>query len=135
MGKRHYDVVCGIICDEENQVLVSLRNSQQDQGGLWEFPGGKVELNESFEEALSRELAEEVGIKVLFAEPWLQIHHEYPKYHVSLHVWKVLNYEGEPSSAEQQDLRWVNIQELTSLSFPAANTAIVDALLQEERSS
>jgi len=131
MAKRHYDVVCGIVSDQDKQVLVTLRNAQQEHGGLWEFPGGKVEPGEDFENALSRELAEEVGISVTEAESWMRIHHEYPQYHVTLHVWKVLRYEGEPSSLEDQDVCWVEIEDLANLNFPAANNAIVDALVQE----
>lgn len=128
MGKRHLDVVCGIIVNELGQVLVSLRDSSQDHGGLWEFPGGKLELGEALEEALWRELSEELDIEVREAQPWLQINHDYPSYHITLHVWKIMRYEGEPEGLEGQLIRWVSPHELAQLKFLAANHTIIEAL-------
>ncbi len=131
MAKRHYDVACGIITDAKGRVLIALRDFEADQGGLWEFPGGKVEVGEAVEEALSRELLEEIGIKLVEIESWLEVHHEYPRYHVTLHAWKVLKFEGEPHGEEGQMVRWVDLKELASLDFPEANKPIVDELVAE----
>lgn len=128
MAKHHFDVVCGILCNVKDQVLVALRSADQDQGGLWEFPGGKVECNESFDGALCRELKEELGILVYKAIPWMKTYSEYQQYQVTLHVSKVIGYAGEPVGKEGQLLRWVDLSTLTALEFPVANDAIIEAL-------
>lgn len=132
VAKKHLDVVCGIITNELNQVLIALRNQDQDQGGLWEFPGGKAELGEALGDALCRELFEELDLDILEADPWLQINHEYPMYHITLHVWKVLEFEGEPEGREGQIIRWVDRGELLQLKFPPANKVIVDILAADQ---
>ncbi|OGO94422.1 MAG: hypothetical protein A3F10_02765 [Coxiella sp. RIFCSPHIGHO2_12_FULL_42_15] len=132
VGKRHLDVVCGVIGNEAGQVLVALRDFESDQGGLWEFPGGKLEFSEVLEDGLCRELYEELDIDILEADPWMQVNYEYPLYHVTLHVWRVVRYEGEPKGQEGQIIQWVDRNGLKKLKFPPANGAIVDALLQEE---
>jgi len=135
MAKRHLDVACGIIRNEEGEILIALRSVTQDQGGLWEFPGGKVEYSESLDDALCRELKEELGILVYEANPWMQVHHEYQKYHVTLHVWNVVDYDLEPIAEEGQLLRWVNLNILATLDFPAANYAVVEALVRQGESA
>lgn len=133
MAKKHYDVVCGIIQNERNEILLALRTPDRDQGGLWEFPGGKVEVDESLEDALCRELKEELGVTVYEADLWLQTSHEYENYHVTLHVWRVLDYDADPSGLEGQIIRWVDVDSLLSLDFPAANHPIVLSLVRREQ--
>lgn len=130
--KPHLDVVCGIIKNEFDQYLVALRQAHQDHAGSWEFPGGKLQFNEHPEEALHRELIEEVGIKVLDAQAWLQINHDYPHCHISLYVWKVNAYQGEPVGAEGQYIEWVSLEKLKSLKFPQANSPIIRMLVATE---
>lgn len=129
VNKKYYDVACGIVTNDEGEFLVSLRRASVDQGGMWEFPGGKVESQESIEEALCREFKEEVNIEIKRCEPWLKIAHEYPSYEITLHVWRILAYCGEPESAEGQLLRWVDLCELATLEFPAANYPIIEELV------
>jgi len=128
MNKKHHTVVCAIIVNEADQVLVALRAPHQDYGGFWEFPGGKCEPGEALQDALTRELREELAIEVQAAEPWMIIDHEYELYFVTLHIWRVLRYEGEPSGCEGQWVQWMNREALKTLQFPEANQPIVEAL-------
>jgi 8-oxo-dGTP diphosphatase len=109
-------------------VLLSLRHPDSHQGGLWEFPGGKVESGESLREALDRELYEELGIRIGAVEALLEVRHDYGDKQVLLDVWVVKGFRGDPVGREGQELRWVSLEALSELEFPAANTAIVQAL-------
>lgn len=121
-------VAVGVILNPQQQVLVALRADNAEQGGLWEFPGGKIEATEDSYQALCRELREEVGITVETAEPLLQLRHDYHKYHVTLHTWMVTEFAGQPLGLQGQPLKWVNIHELANLKFPAANQEIIARL-------
>lgn len=121
-------VAVGIIVNSEKQVLVAKRPGHVDQGGLWEFPGGKVEDNEDVYSALCRELKEEINLDVLSATPFLKITHDYPNYSVLLDTWRVEKFQGELFGAEGQAIRWLCFQELRNLSMPAGNQSIIDAL-------
>jgi 8-oxo-dGTP diphosphatase len=115
------------------QVLIAKRPKGKHQGDLWEFPGGKVEPGETAEAALSRELAEELGIVVTSARPLIQVRHDYPDKHVLLDVWEVLSFTGEPHGAEGQPLAWVNVEALPRYAFPAANRPIIAAARLPDR--
>jgi 8-oxo-dGTP diphosphatase len=95
---------------------------------LWEFPGGKVETGETVEDALRRELHEELAIEIASFEPLLTISHDYNDKSVLLDVWWIDGFRGEPHGREGQPLRWVSIAELDELDFPAANRTIILAL-------
>lgn len=124
------EVAAGVILDDQGLILVALRPQHAELGGYWEFPGGKVESGETIENALSRELAEELAIQVNTAQPFLTIEHVYAKRKVILHIFKVKDFSGEAVGNEGQTLRWVTLAELGSLQFPPANYAIVEALQQ-----
>lgn len=127
----HYvDVVAGIIYNPaKTQLLLTLRKPEQHQGNCWEFPGGKIEPNETIGSALKRELNEELGITTLTSNPYCQIEHRYADKAVRLHFWQVTRFEGEPVGRENQALRWVSFKELASLRFPDANQPVVERLL------
>ena len=101
------EVAVGIVIRSDGAVLFGQRPSGKPYAGWWEFPGGKLEQGESVEQALKRELAEELGIEVLHTEPWVVRTHEYAHAHVRLHFQKVTQWNGEPQSREQQALRWL----------------------------
>jgi 8-oxo-dGTP diphosphatase len=126
----HIEVAVGVLLSEDKKVLTSWRQAHQHQGGLWEFPGGKREPEETLFEALKREIHEEIGVEVVEAEPFVRIDHDYGDKQVSLDVWMVSQFNGEPSGREGQDLRWQAINELEADQFPAANVAIITALQQ-----
>ena len=121
--------------DHSNQILISRRPDHLHQGGLWEFPGGKVETDELPEQALCRELREELGIQVTQAQPYLQVSHDYSDKQVLLDIWQVNGFSGQPRGMEGQDCRWVALSELlgsdSGYAFPAANQAILNKLATE----
>lgn len=122
------DVAVGLVINQAAEVLVSKRHAHQHQGNLWEFPGGKREAEESRFAALAREIHEEVGLAVHAAEPFLAIEHDYGDKHVLLDVWRVTEFSGEAEGREGQVLQWLPVDALSSLDFPAANLAILEAL-------
>ena len=131
---RAIDVVAGVIFDASRaRVLLALRRAGQHQGGLWEFPGGKVEPDEDLVAALRRELGEEIGIRVGETRPRCAIEHAYPDKFVRLHVFDVLGFAGEPEGREGQRLRWVALDELGEVAFPEANAPIVAGLVGTDR--
>ncbi|NOY63665.1 MAG: Nudix family hydrolase [Gammaproteobacteria bacterium] len=125
-------VAVGVIRNPQQQVLLALRPEQAHQGGLWEFPGGKVEHGENAFAALQRELHEELGINVDAARPLIRIHHTYSDKRsdkkVLLDVWHVTEFSGRPFGREQQRVEWVDTEKLTTLAFPAANRPIISAV-------
>jgi len=126
-------VAVGVVIDEGNRVLVSLRAKQAHQGGLWEFPGGKCEPGETIEEALKRELDEELGIQVLSDAPLCEIAHDYGDKRVLLEVRRVLRFAGEPRGREGQAVRWSPISNLDPTQFPAANGPIIRRIQLADR--
>lgn len=123
-------VAVGIIRNPEKQVLIAYRDVQKHQGGLWEFPGGKVETGERVQDALSRELSEELALAVDTGSlrPLLQVEHDYGDKQVLLDIWEVRQYSGNAEGKEGQEIRWVPVQELSDYEFPAANLPIVNLL-------
>lgn len=127
---KRVHVVAGIIRDGEGRILIARRHDHLHQGGLWEFPGGKVEKDESVTDALARELREELELTVLAAEPFQQIRHDYPDKSVLLDFWLVSEFEGEARGVEGQPVEWVSAGALRDYAFPAANVPIVEALVE-----
>ena len=124
---KRVHVAAAVIRDSAGKILIARRADTQHQGGLWEFPGGKVEDGEAVEAALGRELQEELGIQVTAARPLIKVRHDYPDKQVLLDVWEVSGFTGEPHGAEGQPLAWVSARELAGYEFPAANQPIVAA--------
>ncbi len=122
------NVVVGVIKNADNHVLIAKRKPGVHLSGLWEFPGGKVEQNETPLAALKRELHEEVGIAVISAAPLFELPHEYTDYAVILSVWQVTAYENEALGKEGQLIRWVDIADLSDYEFPIANNPIIQHL-------
>ena len=106
------DVAVGILMKPNGDVLLGCRPEGKPYAGYWEFPGGKVESGESVLEALKREFAEEIGVKVLSAEPWCGVEHVYPHAHVRLHFYISREWQGEPQALEGQQLAWQGSVEL-----------------------
>jgi len=126
---KRVHVVAGIVRDAQGRILISRRHEHLHQGGLWEFPGGKVEAGESVHDALARELHEELALTVIDAEPFQQIRHDYPDKSVLLDFWLVTEFEGAARGVEGQPVEWVDVAALRDYEFPAANVPIVDALI------
>lgn len=122
-------VAIGIIIDASNRILVTQRAPHLVLGGFWEFPGGRLEADESPITALSREIKEEVGLEVLQADYLGVVRHGYAHHLVDLWVYAVRSFLGDAVCCEQQtDLRWVNYAELHHYSFPEANQKIIALL-------
>ena len=126
-------VVAGVVVNDDQEILLARRPAHAHQGGLWEFPGGKVEHNETPLLALCRELHEEVGIDVVRARPFIQVEHSYPDKRVLLDVHRVLAYGGRAHGREGQPIRWVNRADISGYEFPAANLPIVTAVRLPEQ--
>ncbi|HEY8160155.1 MAG TPA: Nudix family hydrolase [Methylobacter sp.] len=120
-------VAVGVVKNPEGKILISLRHAALHQGGLWEFPGGKIESSETTESALARELKEELNIDVTAASPLITIRHRYPDRFVQLNVFLVEQFSGEAKSLEGQPFKWVAPTELDQHTFPAANQPIITA--------
>ncbi|WAK02827.1 Nudix family hydrolase [Methylobacter sp. YRD-M1] len=120
-------VAVGVVKNAAGQILISLRDRSLHQGGLWEFPGGKIEPFETAGQALSRELKEELDITVEVASPLITIEHQYPDLAVQLHVFLVEQFSGHARGCEGQLFKWAAPDELDQYEFPAANGPIVTA--------
>lgn len=123
------EVAVGVI-KRGDKIYISKRADILHQGGLWEFPGGKREQQESIEQALCRELLEEVNITVLEQQALMVIQHDYGDKKVKLDVRLVEQFLGEPSPQENQLAQWVNIDELNNYEFPQANLPIIEHLMK-----
>ena len=121
-------VVAGVLRDRDGRILISKRPAGKHMAGYWEFPGGKIATGESGEQALARELSEELGVSLRRCHPLLQLRHDYTDRVVELDVFVVDDYQGEPSSREAQPLKWVSASDLNAHGLLPADRPIVDAL-------
>ena len=126
--RKRVHVAVGVIRSRDGRILVARRSANQHLGGLWEFPGGKVEAGETVNQALARELQEELGIDVLAQSALCCIQHDYTDKSVLLDVWNVNEFSGTARGKEGQPLRWLFPHELKHTDFPQANRAIIRAL-------
>ncbi|MGB0713214.1 MAG: 8-oxo-dGTP diphosphatase MutT, partial [Gammaproteobacteria bacterium] len=126
-------VAVGVIRDGQGRILLSQRRPDVHQGGLWEFPGGKLEHGERVQNALWRELEEELGIVPREAHPLIRVRHVYAECTVMLDVWEVCSFTGTPVGREGQPLKWLGTDALSPQDFPAANKAIIKAVTVPER--
>lgn len=127
---QRINVAAAIIWNtDRDALLLSQRPLNKHLGGLWEFPGGKVEGEETAEQALQRELFEELNIQVEELSFYQQVDFNYPDKNVSLQFYHAYNIQGEISAKEGQQWRWVKRESLKDYQFPAANQGIVDHLV------
>lgn len=126
-------VAVGVVRDGAGNILITKRLAHTHQGGLWEFPGGKLESGETVLQALQRELREEVGIEVHTATPLIKINHQYPDLRVLLDVWQVNQFSGIATACEGQAMQWVEPHRLSEYAFPAANQPIIAAARLPDR--
>lgn len=126
-AKSNVHAVAGIIM-RDGGILVAERPEGKPYSGYWEFPGGKVEEDESSESAIKRELDEELGIKVIASNHWFEHLHAYPDKTVLLELWRVTEFSGEPHGQENQTLRWVSYEELLHLRLLEGNLALLSQI-------
>jgi 8-oxo-dGTP diphosphatase len=121
-------VVAAVLRDDHGRVLIAQRPAGKHMAGYWEFPGGKIAPGESSEQALKRELAEELGVSLQRCHPLLQLRHDYADRVVELEVFAVDDYAGAPAGLEAQALKWVAAAELYGQALLPADRPIVEAL-------
>ena len=118
------------LIDRDGRVLLAQRPEGKSMAGLWEFPGGKVEVGETPEAALIRELEEELGINTWKSclAPLTFASHAYEDFHLLMPLFVCRKWEGMPQSRENQTLKWVHKQELRSYDMPAADVPLIPIL-------
>jgi 8-oxo-dGTP diphosphatase len=125
-------VVAAVLFDDGGRVLIAQRPAGKHMAGLWEFPGGKIAAGESAEQALRRELAEELGVELERCCWLLDLSHDYPDRRVELAVW-LAKARGAPRSLEGQALKWVRPDDLWREQLLPADEPIVDALVKLDK--
>ncbi len=123
-------VVAVALIDDQRRVLLAQRPAGKSMAGLWEFPGGKVEDNETPENALVRELHEELGITVEVAdlEPLAFASHTYDDFHLLMPLFDCAHWQGEIKGREGQALAWVTAAELGHYEMPPADLPLIEPL-------
>ncbi len=124
----HKQIGVAVVWNESGQILIDRRPQKGLLGGLWEFPGGKIEPGEAVEDCIRRELQEELAIDVEVGDRLITIDHTYTHFKVTLNVFHCRHVGGEPQPIECDEVRWVEVSELEQFPFPKANGQIIEAI-------
>jgi len=126
MGKKRLQVAVGILVRPGGELLIQQRRAGTDCAGQWEFPGGKLESAETAEQALARELQEELNIVI--AEPTFLtcLEHDYEHAHVSLHTYMIFDWQGEPEGREGQVIVWGQPENIREYDLLKAAYSLLD---------
>ena len=127
---RRLRVAAGILRDTNGRVLIAERVGGGPFQGMWEFPGGKIGIGESPEQALERELSEELGVELGAVDRFMHLEHDYPDRSVSIHFFLVHGWKNEPAGLEGQALRWVSPAQLGDQNILPADVPVIEALQQ-----
>ncbi|MEO1427926.1 MAG: 8-oxo-dGTP diphosphatase MutT [Cyanobacteria bacterium J06633_8] len=127
----HKIIGVAVIWNHNEQILIDRRRQEGAMGGLWEFPGGKIELGETVEQCIKREIDEELAIDIEVGEHLITIDYTYTDLRVTLSVHECSHIKGFPQPLECDEIRWVALEELENFNFPAANFQIITALQQK----
>ena len=120
------EVVCGVIVDDEGSILACRRSPERVLGGLWEFPGGKVDEGESYEQALRRELMEELGVSVSVGKKFgAEVEWTDGKVSIRLTAFRCRIEEGDVTALEHEEIRWCDKDGLAGLDWAEADKPIV----------
>lgn len=122
------NVVAAVIMDDNNRILITQRNLKKSQGGLWEFPGGKIENGETREEAIIREIKEELDVNIKADQYIDEKVFNYPEKDINLIAIKCSIINGKILLKEHEDAKWVTSEELNNYNFAPADIFIVDRL-------
>ena len=131
-SKPHLLVSAAALIDSDGRVLLAQRPANKTMGGLWEFPGGKIEPNESPEDALIRELHEELAINTIASclAPIAFASHEYAEHHLILLLYACRQWQGVCRQQEGGSIAWVRPQHLRDYNMPPADVPLI-AMLQD----
>ncbi|MEM6597813.1 MAG: A/G-specific adenine glycosylase [Cyanobacteria bacterium P01_C01_bin.69] len=127
----HKQIGVAVITDAEGKILIDRRKQEGLLGGLWEFPGGKVEPGESQEDCVKREIKEELGIEIEVGSKLITIDHAYTHFKVTLNVFNCTHLSGEPQTIECDEVKWVTLDEIDDYPFPKANGRIIEAMREQ----
>lgn len=125
------NVVAAIIKNEGGKILIAKRNLKKSQGGLWEFPGGKIEKDETREEAIIREIKEELTIDIKVDKYLAEKVFNYPDKDINLIAMECTQIGGNVELTEHEDYRWVTSEELTNFEFAPADEFIVERMKEK----
>lgn len=128
MTLPHKIIGVAVIRNERGEILIDKRLPKGNFGGLWEFPGGKLESDETIQGCIKREIMEELAIEIEVEKHFLTIEYIYSKLKLTLEVYECRHLTGIPQPIECQEIRWVNLEELDRFSFPEANKKILAKL-------
>lgn len=126
----HKVIGVAVIWNDRGEILIDRRRPNGLLGGLWEFPGGKIEPGETVEDCIKREILEEIGIAIEVGEHLITIDRVYTQLHVTLTVHQCRYLTGIPQAIECDEIRWVTLDEIDKFAFPEANAQIIKALRQ-----
>lgn len=129
--KRIHIVAAVIFNQDQSQIFITKRPDDKHKGGFWEFPGGKVEAGESIEQAMVRELEEEIGITVTEQALFEHLEYDYPEKLLKFDFITVTNFSGQPYGREGQQGEWVSIADLANYQFPEANVPILERVIRD----
>ena len=131
-SRRLLLVVAAAMLDSQGRVLLAQRPQHKQLGGLWEFPGGKLEAGEAPEDALIRELKEELDVTVASdaLDPYAFASHAYADFHLLMPLYLVSRWQGEPKPHDAQALAWVRPRDLRDYAMPPADVVLVDRLTE-----
>jgi mutator protein MutT len=125
-------VVVAAVIEDDHRFLVTRRQSGVHLAGMWEFPGGKIDPDETHQAALARELREELDVEVEVGERMYRTQHAYPERTVELNFYRC-SLKSEPRPLLGQEMRWVPRGELHALGFPPADTELIALLAKSDR--
>jgi 8-oxo-dGTP diphosphatase len=129
----HKFIGVAVIWNDQGKILIDRRRLEGLMGGLWEFPGGKIEPGETVEQCIQREIQEELGIGIEVGEHLITIDHTYTQLRVTLTVHHCRHITGIPQPIECDEIRWITLDEIDHFTFPKANSQIIAALMKREQ--
>lgn len=132
MTRKKMPVIpCGVaIIQRGREFLIAQRNTDDTFGSFWEFPGGKKNPGETFEECVVREAKEELGIDVAVNRKFMEIRKTYNEKIIWLNFYLCAHLSGDPRPLDCQDVRWTDALELKNFQFPPANERVIDRLIR-----
>ena len=127
MNHKSIEVSAALIF-HHGKLLITQRHAKSHLGGLWEFPGGKREAGETFEQCLIREIREELGVEISVGKLFEEVFHDYPEKSVHLKFFICKLVSGEPQPLDCAALKWIEKSELADFEFPAADAQLLEKL-------